>query len=609
MHRGGDEGDAGREPKGLERRRAARGRVQRLTACDGKRDGGRRECDSERGRAGGTAQRGIGRARAPRRARHAAIGNRGHRSRSSATGIDARSRVPFPPVLSSTRPPSASTRRRTPRRPEPDASAPPTPSSATSSTTSPLDAREPHRDAAGARVLGHVGERLGTHEAQRGLDVGRQLELLQRELGRDRQGAGAGLERGAQPAGKRGGPQALGEPQHVDTSALEIRARRLGALHPLDRRADRVELGQRAALELRRKAAALRSRRVDQPRPRRRQLVDLRAHVRPQADAVDGDAGGCRDGGRELGIVEHGRVVDERPHRLARVAQRGHDALAEPGIEVGGPPGIVDEPAAGHPVRDGQAGVAERIAKAPAERRAAGRRPELDHEPLDPRAPQPGRQRGGRADHHEPVDVGHGGAGSDPRELERRARRRHRGYCRRDGRAHAAARPLRPARPQRRGGAGRRHQQRQADRHARRPGERGHQPGQPRERRRDLSAAPSQPPVRIGERRMHERAAMRCEQRRDAGHEGWRRATGRRRPRGARHSGRAAAAAVRSPHPGRARRRRSRRGPRSCRQCLRERRACEAVLGDEAASAGARHAAPVGRPVADRDQQHDWRVG
>ncbi len=126
----------------------------------------------------------------------AAAGSRPRRRSSCFSGVPAEARVlraiswggcashreerrttVGPPAgeLTSSRPSAASTRWCSPARPLPLAGwAPPTPSSSTRTSTPPFSIQTPTERTGGPAVLGDVGQRLGDHEVDRGLDVRRQ---------------------------------------------------------------------------------------------------------------------------------------------------------------------------------------------------------------------------------------------------------------------------------------------------------------------------------------------------------------------------------------------------------------------------------------------------
>ena len=122
-------------------------------------------------------------------------------------------------------PSSAATRSASPRRPEPSGSAPPRPSSRTSTVSKPLLWATLTRDALGVRVLGDVGEGLGDEEVGGGLDAGRgALVDLRRQLDRDRRPGGERLERGDEPAvSQQAGVDAAGELAQLGRRLLELR--------------------------------------------------------------------------------------------------------------------------------------------------------------------------------------------------------------------------------------------------------------------------------------------------------------------------------------------------------------------------------------------------
>ena len=121
-----------------------------------------------------------------------------------------------------------------PRRPEPrPGSAPPTPSSRTSTTAAPLRRRTRDRRLARVGVLGHVGQRLGDDEVGGRLDRRRQpLVRHLGELDRHRRAAGERLERAPEAAvGQHRGVDAARQLAQLLERGLQLllRGRRAGA--------------------------------------------------------------------------------------------------------------------------------------------------------------------------------------------------------------------------------------------------------------------------------------------------------------------------------------------------------------------------------------------
>ena len=136
--------------------------------------------------------------------------SRSSRESSATTTLTRRHRDPRDQRRSDR--PRASRPRGCRRRPRPAAAArparsplagwaPPTPSSSTRTSTSRFAGQDGHRGAGGAAVLGDVGERLGDHEVDGGLDVRRQLRgHVDARLDRDDAARGHLLERGREAA-------------------------------------------------------------------------------------------------------------------------------------------------------------------------------------------------------------------------------------------------------------------------------------------------------------------------------------------------------------------------------------------------------------------------
>ena len=205
-----------------------------------------------------------------------------------ARGIVACRRVPRPAGLSRTACRRAPPRGRRARAgPSRAASAPPTPSSATSTVTWPL--RAPHRDRGVRRlgVLGHVGEGLGDDEVRGALDGGGSRSWTLR-LQRDRHGraarAPAAPARGRGRSARRGGcrgPARAARPRLICSSSC---ARRAGAAarrrrRPACARCSGAARARPGATGRRRggraRAAAARRRRPRRSRARRAQLLGL----------------------------------------------------------------------------------------------------------------------------------------------------------------------------------------------------------------------------------------------------------------------------------------------------------------------------------------------
>ena len=239
------------------------------------------------------------------------------------------------------RPSSAETLSASPRRPEPrSGSAPPMPSSATSTTACPLRRETLHGGLAGVRVLGHVGERLGDHEVGGGLD--RLRQPVARQLGQvdlDRGAAGERLERGAEsaigqdrPGGCRGPARAARRAPASAPAGRRPAARRpcRGPCGPSSARAAASARARRAAAGRRRAgcAPAAGARRC---RPRRSARARCAAPRRARAAAA------CR---RSFSIARPAAAATE-PSRSGSSQQRAvvHDGADAAALELDRGPG------------------------------------------------------------------------------------------------------------------------------------------------------------------------------------------------------------------------------------------------------------------------------
>ena len=238
------------------------------------------------------------------------------------------------------RPPRASTRSASPRRPVPRAlSAPPTPSSATSTTAGRRVRCTRTRTALALGVLGDVGQRLRDDVVGGGLDAVRKpLGQADVELERQPRAVGELLERGAQAAlGEDAGVDALGELAQLAQRVGERRARlveqRTGggrvAVEPRvgepERHRDRHQPLLRAVVQVALDPPPLGLRGLDDPRARRAQLLEPGAQLGLQALVLEREPGRRAGRGDELGLVGQRRVVDERrdPPALAPDLRHG----------------------------------------------------------------------------------------------------------------------------------------------------------------------------------------------------------------------------------------------------------------------------------------------
>ena len=299
--------------------------------------------------------------------------------------------VPAPGGLDTrSRPPSASTRSASPRSPEPRASsAPPTPSSAISTSSVPSRSRHAHGRGGRLRVLGDVGQPLRRPRSTRRARScsGGRIGRLVRDGGGHRRARGERVQRGVEPVLEHRRMHAAGQ------LAQLLRATRSARRTPPSRAPRRSTgpcgCGCAASCELQRRRATsrccapscrLRSsrRRSASPAstiraPRALQLLEPRPQLGLQARVLERDRRRGGDAVEQLALVVERRVVHERGHAAAlAVDDRRRTPVAPARRSVDRPPVEVGPSVElGQPVRERRA--SGRAARAPA-RRAGGRR-------------------------------------------------------------------------------------------------------------------------------------------------------------------------------------------------------------------------------------------
>ena len=319
-----------------------------------------------------------------------------------AHGISACTTVPRPRGLSTySRPPSASTRSASPRRPLPPAS--PAPADAVVGDLHdrpPVDAlhADTHRGRLG--VLDDVGQRLGYDVVGGGLDaLGEPLGQRDVDVERQPRSVGELLERGAEAALREdAGVDALGElaqlAQRVGERGARLgeqRLRRRVALDPRvrepERHRDRHEPLLRAVVQIALDPPPLDLRCLDDAGARRAQLLEPRSacsrslsSARPAAAPADATSSGS-----SASAGSWTSAAIRRPSR-STVGHRpviGQLHRAAIGIDV----------AVAQPVGDGQRRVAQRPGQRGAQRARLERAAKLDHEVRDRAARQPHAQQ------------------------------------------------------------------------------------------------------------------------------------------------------------------------------------------------------------------------
>ena len=257
-----------------------------------------------------------------------------------AHGIAAVTRVPSPAALSTSRwPSSASTRSRSPRRPAPSASAPPTPSSATSIATRPFVRATAivARDAC-ACLATLASASLATKYAVASTGAGRRSGETVSSTGTGARRASA-ASAAARPssvriAGWMPRASARSSSSAPPTSASASVEQLVDGAVPVGESAagelecepdpEQALLG--AVVEVALEPPPLGVAGLDDPRARGAHLGELGAQLRLQARVLEREARGRADGLEQRGLVEERRVVDERGDPPAVVLEHGDGA-------------------------------------------------------------------------------------------------------------------------------------------------------------------------------------------------------------------------------------------------------------------------------------------